>query len=461
MTMQCCENLRGPLKWGLVCLWFVGAGAAVACDDGDKGAGDASDGDGGTREPLPEEFSTFEVVWQDGVVVQDDLTAVQDALVSMDFDTGVLVLDAGYPGLDDLYVGTTAVIAGVGVFRITAREIVADGEALTLEAVPLTDVIQDGVIGWRRNFAGLDTGSALGLGMEEAPADSIRQIKSALSGSYKDGALSASGKVGDFDTKFTLKNSGADMEMTMSAKFTGAGNTIANVAAKGSLRGFSNETTITIEGGSVTDFTLLVDHINGEVHVDAGGVELGSGSVPVKIPARISIPVVLGGIPFHVDIGGSLELSTTLEANCSAIMKGYTTFSGSMGIQVKGGSVATIGKLDSPGLHFETADHVGTITAGLGILLNFPEATVGVGLAGLASAEAYLKFSTEVISNMEIFYDAAGPVPVITGNCVTSRVNFGAFYGGRAEFLGFTLAESETPLFGEIGEAKKSGDKCE
>ncbi len=455
MTIRC--DRCSYTQRGMIGLLLLGM-AMLGCDD--RGGGDSST-DGGDNAPvtLPEEFTTFEVVWKDQVVVQDDLAAVQGALVSMDYDTGVLVLDSGYPGLDALQADTVAVIAGVGVFRITGRETVADGEALTLTPAPLTDAIEEGDIGWRRNFAGLDEGS-LGLGMEEAPADAIRQIRSPLTGSYADGELSASGKVGDFDTNFTLKDTGDDMKMTMGVSYTGTGNTIANLSANGVLRGFSNETTITITGGSVTDFTLLVDHIDGEVHVEAGGVELGSGDIPIQIPARISIPVVLGGIPFHVDIGGSLELSTTLQANCSAIMKGYATFSGSMGIQVQNGEIRSIGSLESPGLHFEHAEHVGTITAGLDILLNFPQATVGVGLSGLASAEAYLKFSTEVISNMEIFYESAGLVPVISGNCVTSRVNFGAFYGGKAEFLGFTLAESETPLFGEIGESQQSGEMC-
>ena len=35
-------------------------------------------------------------------------------------------------------------------------------------------------------------------------------------------------------------------------------------------------------------------------------------------------------------------------------------------------------------------------------------------------------FKTEVISNFALTYGAAGPAPVITGNCMTSRTNFGA-----------------------------------
>jgi hypothetical protein len=72
-----------------------------------------------------------------------------------------------------------------------------------------------------------------------------------------------------------------------------------------------------------------------------------------------------------------------------------------------------------------------------------------------------MKFSTEIISNISFEYEAAGPYPVITGNCLESRTNFGAFYGGELSFLGFDLPViEETQLFGKLGTLSRTGEAC-
>jgi hypothetical protein len=72
------------------------------------------------------------------------------------------------------------------------------------------------------------------------------------------------------------------------------------------------------------------------------------------------------------------------------------------------------------------------------------------------------RFKTEVISNISLRYEAAGNFPVITGNCLQSRTNFGASYGGDVKFLGFTLPLlEETQLFGKLGKLSQEGDACE
>lgn len=47
-------------------------------------------------------------------------------------------------------VGSAALIGGVGIFRITDRQQTADGVELSVEEAPLTNVIADGVIAFRR-----------------------------------------------------------------------------------------------------------------------------------------------------------------------------------------------------------------------------------------------------------------------------------------------------------------------
>ncbi len=427
----------------------------LGCDEKEKTS------DNRTSVDLPQEYTTFEVEWRDDAVINDDLVAVQEAIVSMDYENGILVIREDYIDIDSLEVGKTALIAGVGIFTVTARDVVDEGVRLTLETAPLTSVIENGTIAWRRNFTGQTDVLPIGVGIGEDEATSIRQVTNALTGSFESGELSASGKVGVFDTSFTLRKSDGSISMSVSAKYQGSGNSIVNIVGSGALYGLSNETQIVIEGSSIKDFVMMADNVNGEISLEAGAVEIGASGTPVKIPAKISVPILVGGIPFYVALGGTLEINSTLKANCSAIIKGKSTFTGSAGIRAVDGVISPAGGLQQSELIFEKADHVGTVTAGYGVLLNFPKLSVGVGLSGMISGEAYVQFSTEAISNMDLFYESAGLTPVIVGNCVKSRVNIGGFYGGKAEFLGITVAETETALFGKLGEEKKTGNKCE
>ena len=83
------------------------------------------------------------------------------------------------------------------------------------------------------------------------------------------------------------------------------------------------------------------------------------------------------------------------------------------------------------------------------------------GVPNALDASAQMKFATEIISNISFEYEAAGNYPVITGNCLESRTNFGAFYGGELSFLGFDVPViEEKQLFGKLGTLSRSGKAC-
>ena len=50
---------------------------------------------------------------------------------------------------------------------------------------------ENGTIAWRRNFTGDEEAVAIGVGIDEDEASSIRQMTSALSGSFEDGELTS------------------------------------------------------------------------------------------------------------------------------------------------------------------------------------------------------------------------------------------------------------------------------
>ena len=226
------------------------------------------------------------------------------------------------------------------------------------------------------------------------------------------------------------------------------------------VHGMTNETEIAFEAGAFHHYDVRFIDADGEVEIEAGAVEV-KGEEKIQIPARMAFPILVGPIPFNLELGASLELSSTLVANTSAIFKARTRFKGTAGARVEGSNVQYFGSFETADLTLEHSEQVGTVTAGLGYLLNFPEVSVGVGVPKVSTASAFLRFKSEVVSNLFVKYDTAGPFPVITGNCLETGVNFGATYGGKITFLGKDLPESEHPLFGKVGDKKRSGTACD
>lgn len=102
-------------------------------------------------------------------------------------------------------------------------------------------------------------------------------------------------------------------------------------------------------------------------------------------------------------------------------------------------------------LGFEDGTLSSDVTAGLRVTRVLREVALGVWLARLATASAFIRFETEAVTNRVIQQRNAVllPVPVVnleTRYRLEGNVSVGATCGGDAKFLGFTVAESEVPL---------------
>jgi hypothetical protein len=462
-------------RWSGLCGWglaWVVSFPLLAC-------GNASDPENGDEDPAPSEtldveqpekdFTTVELEYKSDAAVLDDVSAVQAALRSANYDAGELVFEADYEGLTPLEPGSSALIGGVGIFRVLGKEATDEGVLVRVEPAPLTDVLDNATIAWRRSFVSAFARDGLGLGVDEDQTENIRRLRQPL-GTFEDGNLSFSGAIGPFATSFELSPGPDGLDFEMSAKATAdfergdlqsfGANAIANAAMSGTLHAFTQTLNMKIEGGVVTGYDLRVE-VSGDVSLEAGAVELG-GETKLQIPARLALPVLIGPIPFRVELGGSLEIATTLTANTSALVKGHSKFRAYAGPVIEGAEVRYAGALETADLVLDKAENVATIDSGATFLLNFPEVTVGVGFPKLLDASAAVRFKTEVISNISLRYEAAGNFPVITGNCLSSRTNFGASYGGDVKFLGFTLPVlEETQIFGKLGTLSQTGEACE
>jgi len=418
---------------------------------------------GGTGEEVTqaseavEEYTTFDVEWNPDAR-HVEVETVVERLVTSDLDNGQLVFESGITQIENLEIGSAAVIGGVGVFRILDRLDTADGTELSVEPVPLTAVIDDGVIAWHRVFPAPDPSRQTVTIGQQSELDSIAQVRQALEADYD--SLSFSGQLGSFDTNFSMTSSEDGFSVETSAKWEEDPGLIKFYAA-GTLSGFSNETQLEIVGNELTNMTIMVHDLSGSFNIQAGSVASGSTDVTLKVPGEVSLTMLLGGIPFRVGLGGSIEIGSTLQASSTALIKGDAKFSGSVGVTIEGTNVNRIGDFKATKLDWTDGQQVTTVTAGYSGVLTFPELSVGVGIKKLAGAEAFMRVRSEAVTNMTIQYGSAGLAAVPESHCLEAQLNVGASYGGRAELLGVTLAEEEYPLFSDFGKAVYDGEGCD
>jgi hypothetical protein len=404
-----------------------------------------------------EDYTTYDVEYRDDAVVLEDAAAVKRSLLHADFAAGTLTFASDMPGIDALNTGTSALLGGVGVYHILGREENDEGIVLKVESGVLTDVVEEAHIAFRRHLVAPSADDRVGLGIDDDAAETVRSVQKGR-GSYKDGELSYSGKLGDFDTTMSLKKAADGILLSLGAKWKGDV-AIVNAAVSATLHDMTNETEVVITSREVRLVDIRFVGVDGEAHINAGAVEVGADT-KITIPARLALPVMVGPIPFTVALGTSLEFSSTLTSNTTATVKASTKFKGGAGVKIDGKKVTWFSQFDPPELNVEHAEQVGTVGAGVGFLLNFPELSVGVGYPAVANAEAFVRFKTEVVTNMSVEYSAAGPFPVLSGSCIETGTNFGASYGGTVSFIGINVAEDEHQLFGRVGDKLRSGNSC-
>lgn len=410
--------------------------------------------------------SEYEVEWVEDAAVLDDVDEVAAALVSADHAAGRFVFDATYDGLGQLEVGRATLLAGLGVYRVTGRQETDAGVEITVEPGLLTDVIENGRITFDSNVMAVP-GDWVTVGADgpvqtvTSPAEGLTAgpmlAPAALPGPLA--SLSYKGDVAGFATTFELMEREGGFDVSMTAK-RGSGNNIANMAMSGTVSGLRVESDIVIDARNLEVFDIRLLNFEGTAEIHGGGVQLGIFDIPIKIPAKLAIPIPVGPLPFYIALGGGLEFESTLVTNTSAIVKGSTTFKGGVGATVNNGEVRHLATFDVADVTWEAPEHVGTVKSGIGLLVDFPQVEFGFGHPTAAGLGAVFKFKSEIVSNWELEYGPAGPVPVITGNCAETKVNFGATVSGEVKMLGVTLGTDPVTLFSKLGDATHLGTAC-
>jgi hypothetical protein len=410
----------------------------LACSNADPGAS-----------PSPAastDVAEYDVAqYRDGTIVVDPQTVA--LLQNPDATDGVYVFDPSATSIASLVPGQVAILSGFDLVKVESVDVQSGAITLKTSPASFVDAVTDGAMTW-----GTTIGYAQGTGDTNAQSrsPSLRLLDApALA------PLNFKGSLGPFsvDETFTPDaNTGLTMSFLVSYQ---SGNALLKVAARGVLQPFRHEGDVHVRGGQLDSAYLKVEGLDLDLDVTLGAVALGKGDQTLALPVEIKVPYMVGPIPTYVSLAMTIDINPLLSDTSTSRGHAHFTVKGDAGLSYSNGSFSTWGSLADSSVSFDDYEAVSTVSSGLGVLLEAPRISMGVG-PSIAGASAYMSLKTEAVANFAIQYDGAG---LITGNCYTASVNFGAYAGGQMRLAGFKL-KKEVPVFTKVDPLVTKGSAC-
>ena len=198
------------------------------------------------------------------------------------------------------------------------------------------------------------------------------------------------------------------------------------VKVRGHLDGFDTSGDISTASSALGKFKAKVEKLNGTADLDwiarLGERGVFSEKVKLEIPFNYDIPLIIGGLPFMVEIGANLLVTPGLTSHhASATGSYHITFDGTAGITATGTDVQTESSLNG---NVENGPHQVTSLGVSAILVAAQVPRIGFGL-GLLNTSA-VAFVDHVLATSVVTEGMMGLVP-----CRRYQINstFGAGVG--------------------------------
>lgn len=420
--------------------------------------------------PVAPDTSSFDVTWKPETVVLDagDVAAVIRNPRAPD---GIYDFDPASEMVKNLQPGQVLVLTGVDLVRVTQVDAQPDSVRVTTEPASLLDAATDVHADWdigsdltKQDFSTAPQGlrdSISGLRIESDPTVTCSQPDAGMPCAPKP---SFKGKLGNLDAseKFTLQPDGSmKMEATIKYPLDSDG-AVLSVASTATLKSFRHRGNVEIVGGVLKDASFKLDDLDLDVNINAGAVAMGTSDDTFKYPIKVTFPFSIGPVPAYADVSASIALNPSLTAKSSARSQVHFHVTGAMGITAAGKTLSGSGSLNpvegAPAA--KESEVVSTTTAGLGVVLEFPVLTLGVGIKKVASLEATLKGKEEVVVNDIVSLNGLG---LIKGSCLTVDANVGAYAAGELTLLNLSFGQ-EKQLYGlqrkVVNTGNPSDDLC-
>jgi len=433
------------------------------------GAGGADTGGGGVAVGS-DDLPTKDVTLADDVVVVKGNGG--KTLKSFDPTGATMTLDASAEGVDQLAVGKVLLLTGVTAIKVKGLEKTGDGVVITTEPATLPEVVKDGDQTWTNevdpakgnlilsegsasspddgggsgNGGSGSGGSGDGSGTDtsedptegiDLPLSSPRDVPSFIpDGESAAGAAQGiagktiKGKVGPLDGEITYDPSGKGA--TLHVKLTSSAEVAGTIEIDVTLGKFDSRGHFIVKGSETQEFEHAMDDFSGkaEIVTDLKGLQnVATIKVPsfFKLPFSISFPAPVGGIPFTMSVGGTIQVDLSMALNEAALKgRAEVTFSGDAGFNFKGGTATLNGKRiqDAPDL-LKSVQGIANGPVGVVVTTELPK--VGFGFSFLQTgAEVYI--SNGLVASQTIL-----PAPA---QCTAMNVAYVLAGGVTANFLG-------------------------
>lgn len=395
----------------------------------------------------------FDAEWTEEVIVAEEAD-VMSGLADLQPYDGVFSVDADSPLLDGVEVGSVVMWPQVGFFEILEMEETGDQVELTTQWARFSDVFEYADMTFEHGIHGEEEGRAFGLG--PAPAEGsqeqglITQPLSLTNGPFtlsEDGVAVSGGDGGN--TEVSVGSGGAALKFS-----SNSGGTKANLNAR--LSNFDAQGAIFLEPGQEDpDPSILIEFTNLQVDITSS-IEISGAAGESEIVPRASLvfPFMIGPVPAYVSLGVRVRVQ-------SSISSGDTVMAASSGFTLNGsvalarntdGGFGAEGQINSFEAHDTELSFDSAITAGVGIDVDAPRISFGMGRPGIASGSVYGTLSTELVSNATI--DA------FSGDyCGTVGANAAIFVGGEIEAF-FWSTSQQSQIYHDSVDLMETGDLC-
>jgi hypothetical protein len=423
------------------------------------GCGD--DGDGfdpltplDLREIAPADEVSYDVVYRPEVLLVEEEDVLRD-VQDLQPPAGVFRVAAGSPLLDGVTAGSVVVWPQIGFLEIL--DLTDRGDVVEVEAqyAPFGAVVSEGEVRFAHALTAGEPGRAVGVAPSDtATGDVAGAVTQALGipgvplDRTEDG-VSHSGTIEPYGIDHDIRIGGDSMRVQVSAS---SGSVTATLT--GEVRGLRADGLILMHP-EAEDPSVLIEFDNVTVDVDVT-IEIAgaSGTATLIPPAQLTFPFMLGPVPAYIAVG------TRLQAR-SSISRGETIITASAGFSMRGsvvvarnddGSFGSEGGMTSftgrsPAIQFETVN-----TAGIGIDVDAPRISFGVGRPSLATASIYGTHSAEIVANVTVAPEQQYCASVGTGGAIQ--------VGGELNFFGWRLDGGPVPIATYNGETSQVGPLC-
>ncbi len=416
----------------IVALILAGCSTSSKSSDGKKSDGTKSTGQASAKKNgLATKDGEADALPDSRIGFSDDVVMVQrtkgETVKGLGNDGVSILLDSKNPGVKKLKVGSIMVLTGVGVGRVTDLQDVSGDTAVSFKSVSLPELIQNGDLNWDDtsvNFA--DAKVQVAPEMAEVSGAAVEPAALQL---HADSTVNV--KIGEFEASFewtASDNGGGNLKLELTPQSQFNGKITADVELKPITFGGGTK----VKAGKVDFFNLDFKNLQGSAKLTTELQALGPNSVLklppfFKVPITVSIPVPVGGIPFALTFGATLQIDLSF-ATAQSTLKGEANieFGGPAKFSYKGGKVSLEGSRTAA-----TDDTLKQLLGGgggpVGLVLTSELPKVSFGLKILQTG-AGVFVSNGMVNSLTIL-----PAPVLCHRIQAASVVSG---GIDASFLG-------------------------